>query len=122
MLGFEPSRQPKLDAHSLAPWSAWLGVLDAPGPLVEDMKPAEGPITTWRRVAEVLGVSHDTVSRLRTARGDRRRPWFATADTVREWWAALQVEPTPTPPTRAQRSQTQPAEPRGKTLADLRRK
>jgi hypothetical protein len=47
------------------------------------------PITSWRGVAEVVGVSEDTVARRRREAGDRTRAWFADDEAVRAWWWGL---------------------------------
>ncbi len=71
------------------------------------------PVTSWRGVAEVVGVSEDTVARRRREAGDRtRRPWFSDPSAVREWWAELHAGPStpaPTPTRRRSTSSSKPA-------------
>lgn len=52
-----------------------------------------GPFTSWRDVADVVGVSEDTVARRRTERGAKGRCFFATTAEVHAWWRAL-IEPS----------------------------
>ncbi len=52
------------------------------------------PISTWRGVATVLGVSEDTVARHRAKYNDQTtRPWFRDADEVAEWWRKMHHPP-----------------------------
>ena len=49
-------------------------------------------VTTWVRVAEVLGVSVDTVARTRARVEDQtRRPWFRDEDECIAWWKEMLV-------------------------------
>jgi hypothetical protein len=75
------------------PWSAWL--LAWAGELHEQPE-AYRPVTSWREVAAILRVSHDTVARRRGPDAAKGRPWFGSADDVREWWRAL-ITPAPPP-------------------------
>lgn len=82
----------------------------------------DGPITSWREAAEVLGVHPNTLARRRQERGDTSKPWFASGDDLRRWWGALLSGRT-SRPTRA----TRPAKPAtstaaGPTLAELRKR
>ena len=52
------------------------------------------PITTWKGVAEVLGISDETVSRHRRDHQDRTtQPWFPDAAAVQDWWAKMHAPP-----------------------------
>lgn len=77
----------------------------------------EDPITTWRAVADVLGVSHDTLLRRRRDGGvTLRKPWFRDAQACREWFAGLGTEqPDERPPPRMPHAT-------GLTLAEFRRR
>lgn len=73
--------------------------------------PRGGPITSWRRVASVLGVSDDTVGRRRKERRDVTPCHFADEREVREWWLALNAAVAPTgraPRARSSRSEGGP--------------
>lgn len=68
----------------LAPWSTWLEALGVSG------TSEDGPITTWRGVAAVVGLDEDTVKKHRDRHGDQTAgPWFDDDDAVRDWWRDL---------------------------------
>ncbi len=69
------------------------------------------PVTSWRGVAEVVGVSEDTVARRRRQTGDRTRPWFSDPSAVREWWAELHAGPSTPAPTPTRRRSTSSCKP-----------
>lgn len=52
-------------------------------------------VTTWLAVAQVLGISHDTLIRRRKRHGDRtgRSPWFRDHEEVIAWYRALTAPP-----------------------------
>lgn len=81
-----------------APYSAWLRALGYD---------STGPITTWVQAAAVLGVSHDTVSRRRREARHTGRPYWTSAEDLREWWRDLQA-PRPAPPARRRTPQRVP--------------
>jgi len=51
------------------------------------------PITTWNGVAQVLGLSPDTVARRRAKLGCKRIAWFRDSDAVEAWWLVLNEPP-----------------------------
>ncbi|MCB9672368.1 MAG: hypothetical protein H6734_23020 [Alphaproteobacteria bacterium] len=75
-------------------------VLDAPR--------SAAPLTTWREVADAVGVSEDTLLRKRRKAGSSQVAWFATEHEAREFWKRL------TQPDASQR-------PAGRTLSDVQR-
>lgn len=50
---------------------------------------ARMPLTTWRAVAQAVGVSEDTLARKRAAAGDASPPWFEDAEAARRRYAGL---------------------------------
>jgi hypothetical protein len=79
-------------------WADVLHVLEGPAPTAPTAAPiasiAQSPVTSWRAVAKVLGVSEDTVARHRREYDDRRAErWFGDADSVRAWWRQLHEPP-----------------------------
>lgn len=58
------------------------------------------PVTNWRAVARVLGLSYDTVWRRRREHGSQRKPHFQNAGEVWEWWRKLEPPEPPAPPPR----------------------
>lgn len=47
------------------------------------------PLTTWRAVAQAVGVSEDTLARKRAAAGDGSQPWFEDGEAARRWYFGL---------------------------------
>lgn len=91
-LGSAGPGDPSMREVTVEPKSRSLGPLE---PLS-----AEGPLTSWRAIAAALGKSDSAVLRARRKRGDKHRPWFASADEVREWWQGLHAgaaAPAPKP-------------------------
>jgi hypothetical protein len=90
--------------------------------------PAPRPLTTWRAVAEALGVSVHTVMRRRRQNGDHdttRRPYFVDVEAARAWFADLVTSRNvPVPPVRVTKvAPPKPSTPKaptgGTTLADM---
>jgi hypothetical protein len=50
---------------------------------------AEGPLTTWRAIAQAIGVSEDTLARRRSDAADRAAPYFVDAQAARDWYQGL---------------------------------
>lgn len=87
-------------------------------------QPQSSPITTWRAVAEALGVSEQTVHRRRRGAGDTtKKPHFDDIAGARRWWGRIigrAPVPTTSPASSRRPSAHQPAG--GTTLADLKAK
>lgn len=64
---------------------------------------AKRPLNSWRAVAEVLGVSEDTLARRRADRAPARRCFFVDADEAVAWWRGL-LEPKVAAPSRPKRA------------------
>lgn len=65
----------------------------------------DGPITTKRAAAKVLGVSEDTLARTQKRFGDRMvRPWWRDAEAVISWWTSLIAPPIAEPPKKRTRA------------------
>jgi hypothetical protein len=57
-------------------------------------EPVDGPLTTWKRIARALGVSHDTLTKRRQESKDHHRPWFPDVEAARLWYDGL-LQPKP---------------------------
>jgi hypothetical protein len=56
-------------------------------------------ITTWRAAAAALGISYDTLWRMRRKKNDRTEtPWWQSREELIAWWKALIAPPAPPPP------------------------
>lgn len=71
----------------------------------------EGPLTTWRAIAAVIGVSEDTLSRRRADAADRTAPYFVDTEAAQRWYREL-IAPKPraerAPRKRAKRKAEEP--------------
>ena len=73
--------------------AAWLGAVrvglgrsQVEGDVVEAIRAGGGvrmPLTTWRAVAQAIGVSEDMLARKRAAAGDASQPWFEDGEAAR---------------------------------------
>jgi hypothetical protein len=66
---------------------------------------AEGPLTTWRAIAQAVGVSEDTLARRRGDAADQTAPYFVDAQAARAWYQGLLA---PKPKEKAPRRQARP--------------
>lgn len=137
------SRPPAITSHLHADLLATAASLNDPDPAVRQAAVAallalvsgaaptpphtEGPITTWRRVASIIGMDEDTLKKHRTRLKVQGKAWFRDADEVIRWWRDLVVgeRTTATPTQRSKPSEPprrdRPAAPAdGITLADYR--
>jgi hypothetical protein len=119
-LAYVIDRVPEGVRRGRASWSAWrltLGFDAEPEERAPEavLLPESRPFTTWRAIARVVGVSHDTLLRRRKAVGDTTPPRFPNREAVRAWWEALH---SPAPTSTRGKPKSPPA--RGLTLADVR--
>lgn len=77
----------------------WGDVLRAVDVCRSDAVVQSKPITRWKEVAAILGVSEDTVARRRAEKDGKRPCFFLGAAEVQAWWRGL-LEPVPVKPRR----------------------